>query len=439
MERSSTKNLPNDRSGGEMSGTRVGIVDGCRTPFAKAGGELAPATVLDLSVHAVREASLRAGLALGEVDLVVMGAATPDGRTPYLARETAIALGWGATDAYSVETACATGARAIVNAAHQLLRGEAAVAIAGGAESMSHQPVAAPDAAAEAVRRRPKDVSEVEALLAVTLQDLLPASPTVAEPYTGLTLGEHAEEIVRDWRITRAAADEMAVTSHHRAAAATGNGRLGAEIEPIVTPAGTQVAADSLIRPTTSVEAVARLAPVFDPQGTVTAANASPLTDGAAAAVVMTEQEAGRRGLAPKAWLRSWAFTSHPPELGVLLGPAFALPAALDRAGLELADLGLVDLHEAFAGQVLANLAAMADDEFARARLGRERAIGTVDRTLLNVAGGSVAIGHPFGATGARIALQLANEMVRRDVRYGAFAICAGGSRGAAVVLERAA
>ncbi|HMG44224.1 MAG TPA: acetyl-CoA C-acyltransferase [Acidimicrobiales bacterium] len=417
---------------------RVGIIDGCRTPFAKAGGDLSSASVLDLSIHAVREAGLRAGLATGDADLVVMGAATPDGKTPYLARETTIALDWGSTDAYSVETACATGARAIVSAAHQLLLGEAEVAIAGGAESMSHQPVTASDPVAQALRARGKGVSDVEALLAVSLRDLLPASPTVAEPYTGLSLGEHAEEIVRDWRITREASDELAVTSHHRAAAATSDGRLGAEIEPIVTPGGRRVAADSLIRPDTSTEAVARLAPVFDPHGTVTAANASSLTDGAAAVVITTDEQAERRGLQPKVWLRSWAFTSHPHKLGVLLGPAYALPVALDKAGLGLADLGLIDLHEAFAGQVLANLAAMADDEFARSCLGRDRAIGAIDRSLLNVAGGSVAIGHPFGATGARIALQLANEMVRRDVQYGALAICAGGARGAAMVLERA-
>jgi acetyl-CoA acyltransferase len=274
--------------------------------------------------------------------------------------------------------------------------------------------------------------------MGLTMGDLVPDPPSVAEPYSGKTLGEHAEELVVDFDITRAASDDFAVTSHHRAAAAVDEGRLTPQIMPVITKAWTTVKEDAIIRRDTSRDAVARLKPVFDREhGTVTAANASPLTDGAAALVLATEDACNRLDRAPKAWIRSWAFTSHAPQVGVLLGPSFALPLALDRAGLGLADLGLVDLHEAFAGQVLANLAAMESDEFARRHLGRERAIGAIDRATLNVNGGSIAIGHPFGATGARVLMQLAFEMERRDVRYGAVGICAGGTRGAAVVLER--
>jgi acetyl-CoA acyltransferase len=417
---------------------RIGLIEGCRTPFVKGGGGLASASVLDLSIHVVRETMVRAGVMEEEVDAVVMGAATPDPSIPYLARQSAIALNLSSANSYSVESACATSARAIANASYELLQDERRVAIAGGAESMSNVPVMASGPLADAVHHRPRNVEMTDLLMSMTLQDLVPQTPGVVEPYTGLALGQHAEEIVSDWGITREASDAFAVQSHHRAAAATADGRLGAEIAPIVVPSLERISVDGLIRPDTSMERVRTLPPVFKVDGTVTAANASPLTDGAAAVLLMSEAEAERRGVRPKVWIRSWAFTSHAPKLGVLLGPSFALPLALDRAGLTLDDLGLIDLHEAFAGQVLANLKAMADDDFARSVLGRDRAIGTVDNDLLNVEGGSVAIGHPFGATGARIALQLANEMSRRGTRYGAMAICAGGTRGAALVLELA-
>jgi acetyl-CoA acyltransferase len=268
---------------------------------------------------------------------------------------------------------------------------------------------------------------------------MIPDPPSVAEPYSGRTLGEHAEELVRDFDVTREEADAFAVASHHKAAAAQADGRLAAEIVPVITNDWTTVKEDGLVRGDTSMEAVARLKPVFDPAyGTVTAANASPLTDGASAVLLAAEDACERVGLKPKVWLRSWAFTSHDPKVGVLLGPTYALPVALDRAGLTLDDLGLVDLHEAFAGQVVANLKATADDDFARAELGRDRALGTIDPDILNVSGGSISLGHPFGATGTRLVTQLTNEMLRRDVRYGALAICAGGTRGAAIVLEQA-
>lgn len=419
---------------------RIAVVEGCRTPFTKAGGPLAGQSVLDLSVAVVREVAERAEVAPGVLSSLVMGSALSYPSTPYLARETAIALGWHGVNAYDAETACATSARTVVNAAYELARGEAEVAIAGGAESMSNVTVqvrpALRDALVKAQKASPEEMLGL--FMGLTIGDLVPDPPRVAEPYTGKSLGEHAEELVTAFDVDRADADAFAVASHHKAAAATDDGRLPEQIVAVTTAAGT-VKEDGLIRRDTSLEAAAGLRPVFDPEhGTVTAANASPLTDGAAAVLLATEDACERHGLAPKVWLRSWAFTSHDPALGVLLGPAFALPLALDRAGLTLDDVGLVDLHEAFAGQVLANLAALSSDEFARDHLGRERATGRIGDDRLNVCGGSIAIGHPFGATGARIVTQLAAEMVRRDVRYGALAICAGGTRGAAMVLERA-
>lgn len=431
------------------AGPRIAVLDGCRTPFTKAGGELASMNALDLSIAVTRELADRAELDAREVGALVMGSAIGYRSVPYLARETAIALGWQRVNAYSAESACATSARTVVNAAYELLTGEAEVAIAGGAESMSNVPVEVKPKLRDtllAVQRNPAQAMNL--MMGLALGDLFPDPPGVKEPYTGKSLGEHAEELVRDWDITRAEADAFAVRSHHNAAAAISDGRLPAEVIPVITNAWTTVKEDSLVRGDTSLDKVAKLPPVFDREyGTVTAANASPLTDGAAAVLLATEGAAERLGMAPKAWIKSWAFTSHDPGTtasgagragtGVLLGPAFSLPLALERAGLSLDDLGLVDIHEAFAGQVLANLAAMASDDFGRRHLGRDGAVGVVDRELLNVNGGSVSLGHPFGATGARLVTQLANEMDRRNVRYGALAICAGGTRGAAIVLER--
>ena len=417
---------------------RIGITTGSRTPFTRSQGVMSSATALDLSIHTIRETMIRGGISGNEVDAIVMGSATPNPTIPYLARESAIALQLFSANSYSVESACATSARAIINACYELQSGERNIAIAGGSESMSHVPVLTNRVLSNAIRTRSRDAEALDVVMSLTLQDLVPDVPGVVEPYTGLTLGQHAEEVVSDWKITREDSDAFAVQSHHRASAATADGRLPAEIAPIVVPSMERIAVDGLIRPDSTLERVRKLLPVFDPQGTVTAANASPLTDGAASVLLMNEAELEKRGVTPKVWIRSWAFTSHDPKIGVLLGPSFALPLALERAGIELADVGLIELHEAFSGQVLANLAAMADDNFATSVLGRERAIGKIDNDLLNVCGGSVAIGHPFGATGARITLQLANEMIRRKTQFGALAICAGGTRGAAIVLELA-
>lgn len=420
---------------------RIAVVEGCRTPFTKAAGPLASMTPLDLSVAVVREVVERAELPPGAVGSLVMGSALAYPSIPYLARETAIALGWQRTNAYDAESACATSARTVVNAAYELAGGEAEVAVAGGAESLSQLPVEVTPALRDALRdaRTAPPEEALRLLLGLELGALVPDPPRITEPYTGKTLGEHAEELVSAFNISRADADAFAVASHHKAATATRDGRLPAEIVPVVTRTWETVKEDGLVRPDTSVEAAGALTPVFDPEhGTVTAANASPLTDGAAAVLLATEDACERYDLAPLAWLRSWAFTSHDPGVGVLIGPAFALPLALDRAGLTLDDLDLLDLHEAFAGQVLAVLAALASDGFARAHLRRDHAVGRVEDGRLNVCGGSVALGHPFGATGARLVTQLGREMVRRDARYGALGICAGGSRGAAIVLERA-
>jgi acetyl-CoA acyltransferase len=423
-----------------VSVSRIGVVDGVRTPFAKAGAQLSEFSALDLAALAVRGLAERTGVGGDDVDTLVLGSALNYPSIAYLAREVGIRLGWHNTDAYSAESACATSVRTTVNAAQDLLLGGRQVAIAGGAESLSHQPIEVSSPLHSVILHGgPSNESSLASAMQLTIGDLFPPRPGIAEPYSGKSLGEHAEEIVRDWRITREDSDAFAVASHHKAAKAMNQGYLSSSIVEVVTEAGV-VKQDQLVRPDTSIDKVSGLRPVFDPDnGTVTAANASPLTDGASALLLMTEEEIRRRRIQPKAWIRSWALTAHDPRVGVLLGPAFALPEALARAGLTADEVDLIDLHEAFAGQVLANLAALRSPEQAMAH--RRQGFEPIDfpESKINVLGGSIAIGHPFGATGARLVMQLADEMLRQGVRYGALAVCAGGSRGAAMVLEAAA
>jgi acetyl-CoA acyltransferase len=252
-------------------------------------------------------------------------------------------------------------------------------------------------------------------------------------------MGQSAEKMAKENGITREAQDRLALMSHHRAAASTASGRLQEEIAPWFGGRGMdQVATtDNIVRGDTSLEALAKLRPVFDKRyGSVTAGNASSLTDGAAVVLMMEEQKARSLGYRPLAVVRSYAVAAVDPGWQLLMGPAYAVPKALDRAGLTWKEIGLVEIHEAFASQVLSNAQAWASKEWAL-KLGRSAPVGEVDWEITNVHGGSIAIGHPFGATGARLVTTLANEMSRRDVQFGLISICAQGGMGFAMILER--
>jgi acetyl-CoA acyltransferase len=271
-------------------------------------------------------------------------------------------------------------------------------------------------------------------------KDFIPETPAIAEPSTGLSMGQSAEQMAKDNGITRAEQDEIAFRSHQNAAKARDDGRLGLEIAPVhVGPKyATTVSADNLIRADTSLEALAKLKPVFDRRfGSVTAGNASPLTDGAASVLLMSEERAKSLGYTPLAYIKSWAVAAVDPAWQLLMGPALAIPMALDRAGLTLGDMDLIEMHEAFGAQVASNIQALESDAFAKERLGRASKVGVVDRSRLNVCGSSIAIGHPFGATGARITGTLSHEMTRRNSKFGLISVCAQGGMGFAMVLER--
>jgi acetyl-CoA acyltransferase len=427
-----------------LTGRRVAIVTGIRTPFARSGTVLRDVPAVTLARHAARELLYRAELDGALVDEVIVGQVVSSVLTPNVAREVSLLPQFPRTiPAYTLNRACASAAQAITNAADQIRLGHADVIIAGGVESLSDFPVLH----SRRFSRLLVDASKARSLgqrLGILAQvrprDLVPVTPAIAEPSTGESMGQSAEKMAKENGITREAQDRVALQSHQRAAVATADGRLTAEIAPWFggRNGNEVVTSDHGIRSDSSLEQLAKLRPVFDrTYGSVTAGNSSPLTDGAAMVLLMAEDRARSLGYEPLAWLRSYAVTAVDPGWQLLMGPAYAVPKALERAGITWDQLGLVEIHEAFAAQVLSNVQAWGSTTWAE-RLGLPAPVGEVDWDRTNVMGGSIAIGHPFGATGARIVTTLANEMRRRDVQFGLVSICAQGGMGSALVLERA-
>lgn len=421
---------------------RVAIVAGCRTPFCKAGTELRNFSAVDLARHATLELLHRAELDGREVDEMYFGQVVASPLEPNLAREVSLLPQFPRTiPAATINRACASANTAIVQAHDQIALGHARVVIAGGAESLSDIPVLHSRRFADtliAFNRAKTWGERLRLLTQIRPKDLLPVAPAIAEPSTGETMGQSAEKMAKLNRITREAQDEFALRSHRLALAGTQDGRLLGEIAPIFTPEGKVIDRDNGIRADTSLEKLRALQPVFDRRyGTVTAGNSSPLTDGGSALLLMSEDAAKALGYEPLAYIRSYAVAALDPGDQLLMGPAYAVPKALERAGISWSDLDLVEMHEAFAAQVLSNIQAFESREWAEKHLGRSEPIGKVNWDTLNVMGGSIAIGHPFGATGGRITLTLANEMRRRDAQFGLISVCAQGGMGFAMVLER--
>jgi acetyl-CoA acyltransferase len=424
-------------------GRRVAIVAGLRTPFAKSGTLFRDVSATALARHAARELLVRSELDGREIDEVVFGQVVPSVRVPNVAREVSLLPQLlPSVPAYSLNRACASAAQAITNAADQIALGHADTVLAGGVESLSDIPVLHSRRFSQILVEAGKAKSvagRFGALARTRPRDLVPVTPAVAEPSTGETMGQSAEKMAKENGITREAQDRLALMSHQRAAAGTADGRLTAEIAPWFGGPGMDqiVTADNGIRADASLEGLSQLRPVFDRRyGSVTAGNASPLTDGAAAVLLMAEETAAALGYQPLAFLRSYAVAAVDPGWQLLMGPVFAVPRALERAGLAWSDLGLVEIHEAFAAQVLSNVQAWGSQAWAE-QLGLPGPVGDVDWERTNVLGGSIAIGHPFGATGARLVTTLAHEMRRRDVQFGLISICAQGGMGYALILER--
>lgn len=426
------------------SGRRVAIIAGVRTPFARAGTVLKGLTAIELGKLAVAELIQRTSLEGRLVEGVVFGTVVPSVLAPNIGREISLMPMFSRNcEAYTVSRACASANQAITDAADQILLGYHDVLIAGGAESLSNVPILHSRSMSEkllALSRAKNVAARVGIVSSIRPRDLVPITPAIAEPSTGETMGQSAEKMAKINRISREAQDQFALRSHRLSAAATDDGRLTAEMFTVYVPPRYEqsISTDNGIRTDTSIDALAALRPVFDRRyGSVTAGNSSPLTDGASAVLLMSEERARTLGYRPLAFIRSYAYAAVDPAEQLLMAPVLAAPLALQRAGLTLDDMDLIEMHEAFAAQVLCSLAGFTSYEWAE-RAGFADPVGEVDRAKLNVMGGSIAIGHPFGATGGRILTTLANELVRRGGQFGLMTVCAAGGLGHAMVLERA-
>lgn len=425
------------------NGRRVAIVAGVRTPFAKAGTAFRSISAIDLGKLCVAELLQRTNLDGKEVQALVFGTVIPSVVSPNIAREVSLLpLLPKGVQAFSVSRACASANQAITDAADQIALGHLDVAIAGGSESLSNIPILHAQGFADALVLASKAKTlpgRLRALSRIRPKDLIPITPAIAEPSTGETMGESAEKMAKLNAIAREEQDHFALRSHRLAAAGTADGRLTAEIMPVYVPPKFEsvLTSDNGIREDTSYEQLAALRPVFDRKyGTVTAGNSSPLTDGGACVLLMSEEKAKALGYTPLGIIRSYAYAALDPGEQLLQAPVLAAPVALKRAGLTLKDMDLVEMHEAFAAQVLSNLKGFESKWWAE-RAGFSQPVGEVDRAKLNVMGGSIAIGHPFGATGARITTTLLNELRRRGGQFGLMTVCAAGGMGFAMVVER--
>src|SRR6266540_723044 len=419
---------------------RVAIVGSARIPFARSNTAYGDASNQDMLSAVVDKFSLR-GEKLGEV---AAGAVIKHSRDWNLTREATQGAGLHPhTPAYDVQRACGTSLTTTVQLAQRIARGEIEAAIAGGVDTTSDAPIVYSKALARIVRDSARGKTfgaRLRPWLRLRPRDLKPSAPTVGEPRTGLSMGEHCELMAKEWKIGRAEQDELAFKSHVNAARAW---RAGFYADLVVAYGG--LASDNNVRNDTSLEKLAALKPVYDRSaaGTLTAGNSTPLTDGASCVLLASETWAQARGVPIQAWLAHSAVAAVDyaglagSREGLLMAPTYAVPAMLDRAGITLQDFDIYEIHEAFAAQVLCTLKAWESAEYCRTRLKRSGPLGSIDRAKLNPKGGSVALGHPFAATGARIVGALAKQLAERGSGRGLISICTAGGMGVTAILER--
>lgn len=423
-----------------MSDRTPVIVGGNRTPFTKIGGPFAAASNQDMLTAALDGLVARFGLAGESGGEVAAGAVLKHSRDFNLTRESVLGSALApTTPACDLQQACATGFETVNYIANKIRSGQLDIGIAGGVDSASDAPIAVNDGLRRVLLKLngARTVQQkLAALAGLRPGQIMPEAPVVVEPRTGLSMGEHQALTTAHWGIDRAAQDELAARSHHNLAATWASGFF----DDLVT-GYLGVAKDQILRADTSIEKLSGLKPVFGgPEGTMTAGNSTPLTDGAAVVLLAEESFARERNwpvLARVVDVEVAAVDFVGGDEGLLMAPAYAVPRLLDRNGLTLADMDLIEIHEAFAATVLSILAAWESDEFGRDRLGRDGAYGTVDRDKLNVTGSSLATGHPFAATGARIAATLAKLLAQKGPgSRGLVSICAAGGQGIAAILE---
>ncbi len=425
------------------STSQVVLVDGVRTPFRRAGTDYLDLISYDLARTVLAALPERSGLDPVHISQVIMGNVIQNPLTSNIARDAALAAGYSReVPAHTVTLACISANRAIADAALGLKAGSGGFAVAGGVELLSDVPPVFGKKMRRKLfesRKSKGPLQFIGQLRGMKLKEMLPGAPAIAEFTTGETMGYSADRLAARFDVSRLEQDSYALRAHALAAAAAEAGHLQKEITPVSLPPGfALVDADNTWRTDSSMEALAKLRPAFvKPFGTVTAGNASPLTDGAAAVLLARREAAEAQGLPIKAVLRDWVFTAQDPSDELLLGPAYAAPKLLLRNGISWQDLDVIEIHEAFAGQVLAVLKALSSDEFGRNRLGLSGRFAEPGLERINLWGGSISLGHPFGATGARLMTTAANRLTAEDGELALVTACAAGGQAVAMLLER--
>jgi len=426
------------------SARRVAVLGGTRIPFARQDGPYAKASNQDMLTATLNNVVDRFGLGGETLGEVAAGAVLKHSRDFNLTRESVLGSKLAPeTPAYDVQQACGTGLEATILVANKIALGQIEVGIAGGVDTTSDAPLALNEDLREvllSVNRAKTNAARLKALAKLRPGQIVPEIPRNAEPRTGLSMGEHAANTASEWSISREAQDELAVASHHHLAEAYDSGFEADLVTPYLG-----LERDQNLRPDSSIEKLAKLKPAFGgPDGTMTAGNSTPLSDGASVVLLATEDWAAEHGIPVQAYLTDAQTAAvdyvHKRE-GLLMAPAYAMPKMLARAGLRLQEFDFYEIHEAFASQVLCTLNAWEDERFCRDRLGLEQPLGAIDRGKLNVRGGSLGAGHPFGATGGRIVANLAKMLAENESHppsRGLISICAAGGLGVTAIMEAA-
>ena len=420
---------------------RVAIIDGMRTPFTRAWTSLNGLGPVELSTIVARELLYRNDVPLTDVQHIVWGTVLAVPRSPNVAREVALNLGMYQTPGVTVSRACATGLQSVASAFELIVTGQADVVLAGGVDVTSDAPVVHKKEVIDQLQKaqKAKGIDLLGTLAKINPLDLLPNPPALTERYTGKTMGEHAEDMAKYFAITREEQETYAQQSHVKAAQAIESGKIESQIATIFHK-GQEVKEDNLVRFDVhkDMDRLRKKSPVFDRKnGTITAFTSSALTDGAACVLLMAESKAKALGLTPLGYVRSYAFPALDPRENMLLGNVYACPEALERSGLTLQDIDLIEIHEAFAAQVLSNVKCFDDAQFFAEKLNRSQPLGEVDLDKLNIWGGSIPYGHPFAATGGRIITNVLLGLREQDGQFGLATACAAGGLGSAMVLER--
>lgn len=421
----------------------VVIIDGTRTPFLRSGTDYQDMMAYELGASAIKSLVHKTALKAELIDQVIMGTVIHNIRTPNVARESALIAGLSPfTPAHTVSQACISANVAISQIADMIKLGSIDVAIAGGTDSVSDIPIAFRKKMRKKLfnARKIKNFGgSLKFVTSLRFSDFKPDIPDITEFTTGLSMGQDADLLAARLGISRTEQDEYAVRSHHLAAKAAQDGLLAKEISAIETsPNFKTINKDNTYRADSSVEKLAKLRPAFDKRnGTLTAANSSFLTDGASAVLLMEEDKANELAYKAKARIKAYTFVGRDPKTELLLGPAYAIPKVLKMAGLSLSDIGVFEIHEAFAAQVLAIVKSLDSDKFGRGRLGLSGKFGEIPMDKLNLLGGSLSLGHPFGATGGRLLTTAANRLIAEDKQFAVLAACAAGGHGHAMVIER--